>query len=215
MNTDLAQCDKKKSTVGPGVGGLCASKEIMKSCITSELCDEPAGAAAGRAVNCPANAIDEAYGGPAAPAGAATQAIDGGGWCQILKRSETENSMFKDGTLDLGAIKNEEFAEFMFATGDNSKWMIMSKDEVYKKTGGDGMMKTVKKSWQNANEHTALMYWRGDCRGCREDPWIADHSTWKPDEHKILYGELWATGTHEIYMYNQKNHGGLFVYIRS
>lgn len=208
MNNDLSQCDKKKSTVGPGQGGLCGKKNT--NCITVELCDEPAGAAGGgRAVNCPANPILETDGGPAAPAEAATQAIDGGGWCQILKRSAAENSMFKDGTLNLGAIKDEEFTEFMFATGDNSKWMIMSKDEVYKTTDRNGMMKTVKKSWQDDNQHTAQMYMR---TGSAEDPWIADHPTWNPSQHKILYGEIW-TGTNEIY--NQKNHGGLFVYIRS
>ena len=91
------------------------------------------------------------------------------------------------------AFDNENFNQFLFATGDCTKWLIADKDVV---TGcwyaNDERM--IYKSSMNPNRHTAKWYRR---EGNIEDPWIS-----LTDHHQaigagdIVYGEDGYGGTH-------------------
>jgi len=148
----------------------------------------------------------------ACPAGAApdgpVQRIDGGHWCLVSQRNATDSGLYPDHALE--PFRDLDFADFLFATGDLTKWMVMSKAQVYQRTGRGGMQKAVQKSWQHAEPHQALMFYR---HGHPEDPWIADDRQWAPQKHEILYGENEYAGKEENY--NRVEHGGLAVYIRT
>ena len=91
-------------------------------------------------------------------------------------------------TDQLTEFESDDFVDFMFATGDLKKWMVMAKDQVYG-TYNNGE-RDIKSSWQNAGPHKARMYRR---RGHNEDPWISDtdHGTAvrNDDSNAVLYGE--------------------------
>ena len=99
---------------------------------------------------------------------------------------------------------NDNFNQFLFATGDESKWLIADKQVV---TGGwyTNEQRLVYKSSTNSNSYKARWYRR---QGTLDDPWIslADH---RP-EGDILYG-----GDHSEYANTfLPNHKGANVFIR-
>ena len=79
-----------------------------------------------------------------------------------------------------------EFNQFLFATGDENKWLIASKNEV---TGSyySAESRLIYKSSTNANSYNAKWYRREENL---EDPWISltDHAL-AINEGNILYGE--------------------------
>ena len=86
-----------------------------------------------------------------------------------------------------------EFNQFLFATGDENKWLIASKNEVtgsvYKETP-----RLIYKSSTNPNSYEARWYRR---EGILEDPWISltDYSL-AINEGYILYGGNHFGGAH-------------------
>ena len=84
-----------------------------------------------------------------------------------------------------------EFNQFLFATGDERKWLIASKNEV---TGSyyAASPRLIYKSSTNPNSYRAKWYRR---ERNLEDPWISltDHLIASP-EGNILYGENHVSG---------------------
>ncbi|CAE7226820.1 unnamed protein product [Symbiodinium natans] len=141
--------------------------------------------------------------------GGDVQSIGGGGWC--LVRSVSTGDVWFPDTDQLTEFESDDFVDFMFATGDLKKWMVMAKDQVYG-TYNNGE-RDIKSSWQNAGPHKARMYRR---RGHNEDPWISDtdHGTAvrNDDSNAVLYGENnFKSNRHA---YNVRHHDGAAVYIR-
>jgi len=100
-----------------------------------------------------------------------------------------------------------DFDEFLFASGDETKWLISSKDAVI---GGfyAGVECDIIKSSMSGASSRARWYRR---QGCKEDPWISltDHHS-AVQSNDILYGG-------NSYMHRTawiKDHGGANVFIR-
>ena len=91
---------------------------------------------------------------------------------------------------------NSEVDEFLFANGDFSEWMRMSKLSVGGKSvpaGEDGEfyennLRRIIASSRSVDTYGAIMYNRDYC--CREDPWLsANNHVAGSDENVMLYGE--------------------------
>ena len=85
----------------------------------------------------------------------------------------------------------EDFDEFLFATGDEKKWLIADKDAVYGFTG-ENIPRTIIKSSVKSESYTARWY----KTSALHHPWISviDHQAAK--EAKLF---LYA-GNHETYL---------------
>jgi len=111
-----------------------------------------------------------------------------------------------DGTFSK-TFNDENFTEFLFITGDHSRWLIASKEAV---TGSfyTGKKRQITKSSSNNSPSMAVWYRR---EGCNEDPWISisDHNV-ADKENGILYGG----DNSKQHNGALKKHGGARVYIR-
>jgi hypothetical protein len=108
------------------------------------------------------------------------------------------------------------FDQFLFTSGDRSKWLIADKDQVI---GGfySGVKKTIVKSSDRSTPIARSWYRRS---GVSEDPWISieDHGNClSTSNYCIVYGEGNYNGGHgrsyNSYHY-MATHGGAKVYIR-
>ena len=132
-----------------------------------------------------------------------TSKIDGGGWT-LVRHVPAGNKWHKATDLltgteaygtPCGATCNKEwstkfdkakFNQFLFATGDERKWLISSKNEV---TGSyyTNSPRLIYKSSINSNSYRARWYRRKELPG--EDPWIT-LTDWSSAvaQGNILYG---------------------------
>ena len=103
----------------------------------------------------------------------------------------------------------EDFNQFLFATGDEQKWLIADKDDV---TGDfySNAQRTIYKSSTNPKTYKARWYRR---KGTNEDPWISlnDHGA-AISAGNILYGGSHFGSTHATAVLPK--HKGANVYIR-
>ena len=152
--------------------------------------------------------------------------IDGGGW--TLVRHVPAGNVWHKATDQLRGtdvygtpcgsmckqewsirFDNKNFNQFLFATGDESKWLIADKDVV---TGGyyANDPRLIYKSSTNANSYSARWYRRS---GNKEDPWISltDHHP-AIGQGNILYGENHFGSTHANKILPQ--HKGANVFVR-
>ena len=85
-----------------------------------------------------------------------------------------------------------KFNEFLFATGDLKKWLVVRKDQVF--GWYSNKKRKIKMSSINPKSYEAIWYRR---KGNKEDPWISltDHSPAIGKGH-ILYGENGYGGSH-------------------
>ena len=156
----------------------------------------------------------------------ATSNIDGGGW--TLVRHVPAGNVWHKATDQLrgtdvygtpcGATGNDEwsikfdkveFNQFLFATGDESKWLIASKNEVTGNFYAD-KPRLIYKSSSKSNNYKAKWYRR---EGNKEDPWISltDHHL-AIKEGNLLYGENHFGGVHANNIL--PTHKGANVFIR-
>lgn len=148
--------------------------------------------------------------------------IDGGGWIHVrhvpagnhwhpakdeLVGWEVYGS--PDNSNSAWSIKFPlHFKEFLFATGDLSKWLIASKEAV---TGSfySNAPRVITKSSKSSSSYVAKWHHR---QSHREDPWISlvDHSA-AVGSQQLLYGGNSYGGTHAKIL---ANHKGADVYVR-
>lgn len=105
---------------------------------------------------------------------------------------------------------NTQFNEFLFATGDEQKWLIASKAAV---TGGyyANQKRDILKSSTRSSPYKARWYRR---RGAQEDPWVSlvDHGDATKNQG-LLYGENNFAGmSHNEVL---RAHKGANVFIRN
>lgn len=153
--------------------------------------------------------------------------IDGGGW-SLVRHVPAGNQWYKAtdqlagtdsyGNYEDGPLGNEgfsvkfdtvAFSEFLFATGDCTKWLVAKKSEV---TGGfyTNVNKQILKSSTKSASYYAKWYRRS---GNAEDPWISltDHTS-AIASGDILYGENRYSGDHATKVL--PGHKGANVFIR-
>jgi len=153
--------------------------------------------------------------------------IDGGGW-SLVRHVPAGNQWYKAtdqlagtqsyGNFEGGPLGSEEFSvkfdtvafsEFLFATGDCSKWLVAKKSEV---TGGfyTNQNKQILKSSKQSAAYYAKWYRRS---GSLEDPWISltDHDG-AISAGDIVYGENRFSGDHATKVLPA--HKGANVFIR-
>ena len=102
------------------------------------------------------------------------------------------------------------FDQFLFATGDEQKWLIADKNTVIGGYYSDSP-RTILKSSSSADSYTAKWYRR---EGSQEDPWVSltDHSG-AAAAGDILYGGNSYGGTHASAVL--PNHNGANVFVRN
>ena len=152
--------------------------------------------------------------------------IDGGGW-KLVRHVPAGNRWHKakdqlKGTEAYGtpcgatcakewSIKfhKEPFDQFLFATGDEKKWLIADKDAVVGGWYANGQ-RTIYKSSTNPKSYKARWYRRS---GNLEDPWISlnDHGA-AIGQGNILYGGNHFSSTHAKAVLPK--HKGANVFIR-
>ena len=150
--------------------------------------------------------------------------IDDGGWTHV-RHLPPGNVWFQATDKLLGTAKygtpcgvkcpqewsirfdNQDFNQFLFATGDGTKWLIAEKDEVIGGYYTNGL-RTIEKSSSNNNSYQARWYRRSSHK---EDPWISltDHNT-AISQGDILYAGQ-STHYHTQFIETQ---GGANVFIR-
>ena len=151
--------------------------------------------------------------------------IDGGGW--KLVRHVPAGGRWHKATDQLrgtevygspcGATCNQEwsvkfntekFNQFLFATGDESKWLIADKNVV---TGGyySNNPRLILKSSTNPRSYKAKWYRR---QGSKEDPWISltDHGP-AIGQGNILYGENHFGGAHANNILPKRKGANVFI----
>jgi len=157
------------------------------------------------------------------------QNILGGGWNLVrrvkagytwhpandqLQGTSVYGTFVNDPTADATfsvAYDAARVSEFLFATGDGSKWLVAHKDSVLDwYVDGD---RSITASSRNANPHTAKWYRRG---GVWEDPWISliDHG-FAVGSGDILYGGGSFGSAHAANVLPQRNGANVFVRYRS
>jgi len=101
-----------------------------------------------------------------------------------------------------------DFNQFLFSTGDCSKWLITGKGDVLGDFYSD-QDRQVKRSSTSSTPYTAKWYRR---KGAREDPWISltDHAG-AISQDELLYGGNSFGGAHAGVL---KKHNGADVFIR-
>ena len=113
-----------------------------------------------------------------------------------------------DATFSISYV-DTPFDEFLFATGDQTKWLVASRDAVL---GGyyANAQRTITLSSTSSQSYTAAWYNRA---GALEDPWISlsNHGS-AISAGEILYGENNFAGTHASAVLPVNN--GANVYIR-
>jgi hypothetical protein len=108
------------------------------------------------------------------------------------------------------------FTQFLFKTGDGSKWLICHRDEVQQGWTTDGYAKcTIDKSYEQDGPY--VVDW---CKRTnnREDPWISakthHHNTSNHnsdnDQHSMLYGSV----EYSLWKHHVNNNDGCNVWIR-
>lgn len=106
------------------------------------------------------------------------------------------------------------FDEFMFATGDFTRWLICKKSEPLERKGYN-CKKQILKSHLNDEPHTML--WM--CRENAEDPWISFKNHFDDNRGTMLYGEnAWGkhgAGEDQHHLRMKNEHNGLNVWIRA
>jgi hypothetical protein len=105
-----------------------------------------------------------------------------------------------------GHLNNHYGGEFLFATGDFSRWLIASHEQVNGGSYTNSTPRTVTKSSVNLNEHTVQWYNRS---GNPEDPLISLRGHNMDPGSNMMYAENGTTG------YTAARHSsGMFVYTR-
>jgi len=126
------------------------------------------------------------------------------GWTQILYLQGGLGRWFSG----RGNLDNYSGGEFLFITGDSSRWLIASHFQVKGEIYGGPSYRTVTASSVNANPHQVLWYNRG---GAPEDPWISlyDHNT-SAGNNTMMFAENGHSNNHLGSIHPQ----GMYVYTR-
>lgn len=149
-------------------------------------------------------------------------ATNSGGWIAVtdnLGGTATLNAGFNtqplaavDWTIPFGTVTGS----FLFKTGDNSTWGVLSSASVYQFTPGDTFApnSTVLASFNTpiaAGGLTNVLNRNGTGTGGAEDPWIGFAGSHIANIGQMLYGENGFGGAHAAY---KNAHGGVNVFVR-
>ncbi len=102
---------------------------------------------------------------------------------------------------------DKDFNQFLFATGDCTRWLIANKGDVYGYYSNEE--RVIQKSWSTNTEYKARWYRRA---GNLEDPWISssNHGDAIP-RGEILYGENNYVGEHALEVLPFRNGANVFI----
>jgi len=174
-------------------------------------------------------------GGAAAPRQLyANMTIAGGGWMLVRHTAnvggwiETVDNLVGTATLNVhlatqpGAASNwtvpfsNAEGSFLFMTGNNSTWGVLSSQSVYQFTPGDTFApnSVVLASFNTAvaaGGLTNVLNRNGTGTGGAEDPWIGFAGSHIANIGQMLYGENSFGGAHAAY---KNAHGGANVFVR-
>jgi hypothetical protein len=164
----------------------------------------------------------------------ADMTVAGGGW--MLVRHATNTGGWIDVTDNLGGtaslnvgFSNQPLApvdwtipfgtvagSFLFKTGDDSSWGVLSSESVYQFTPGDTFAPnaTVLASFNTpiaAGGMTNVLNRNGTGTGGPEDPWIGFAGSHIDNIGQMMYGENAFGGAHASF---KNAHGGVNVFVR-
>lgn len=158
--------------------------------------------------------------------------FDGGGWTLVRRTTGTAHYPGNDNATGTDArgqyVPNPRApgifslswqswgaTEFLFATGDGSKWVVLDKTYWNRQYDCISDLAEIQKSSINPLSHSVV----GCFRALPEDPWISLHDHFymnvhnhveETEEHSMLYGE---NGMSE-WTYWLQHHDGLNVWVR-
>jgi len=178
--------------------------------------------------SCPEDPITETPEPPAAEVGdGPCRDLSAGGWHRVRhvppgnRWHQASDSL--EGTEEYGTegddtaawsvifdSKVENYAQFLFATGDCEKWLVANRDDVVGENYANSP-RQIQASSTSDTPYVARWYRR---RGAREDPWVSlnDHGP-AIGEGNILYGGNNFGGGHATNVLPM--HGGADVYIKA
>ena len=149
-------------------------------------------------------------------------ATNTGGWIAVtdnLAGTASLNTGFNtqplaavDWTIPFGTV----VGSFLFKTGDEGTWGVLSSADVYQFTPGDNFTpnSTVLASFNTpvaAGGLTNVLNRNGTGTGGAEDPWIGFAGSHIANIGQMLYGENAFGGAHAAY---KNAHGGVNVFVR-
>ena len=126
----------------------------------------------------------------------------GTGWSEILSLPGDTGHWFP-GT---GNLEGYSGGEFLFTTGDNSRWLIADHDQVNGEYENEA--RTITKSSTNNTSYTANWYHRS---GNAEDPWISLNGHSNAGANSDM---MYAENSHSNNFVNSIHSSGMYVYTR-